>query len=63
MLMKWIIGRGAAAIEGRSSMSFNRKELVERFSPVLRKVDTASPLTVGNGEFAFTADVTGLPYL
>ena len=27
------------------------------------KVDTQSPLTVGNGEFAFTADVTGLQTL
>ncbi len=44
-------------------MSINRKELVERFSPVLNAVDTASPLTVGNGEFAFTADVTGLQSL
>ena len=44
-------------------MRINRKELVERFSPVLREVDTTSPLTVGNGEFAFTADVTGLQSL
>ncbi|MCD7841203.1 MAG: glycoside hydrolase family 65 [Lachnospiraceae bacterium] len=44
-------------------MRINRKELVERFSPMLREVDTTSPLTVGNGEFAFTADVTGLQSL
>jgi protein-glucosylgalactosylhydroxylysine glucosidase len=31
-----------------------------RHIPVLKHFDPGSPLTVGNGEFAFTADVTGL---
>lgn len=34
--------------------------MVARHNPVLRKLDTLSPLSIGNGEFAFTADVTGL---
>src|SRR5512145_992037 len=38
----------------------DRKALVDRHSPVLRQIDPLSPLSVGNGEFAFTADVTGL---
>jgi hypothetical protein len=38
----------------------DRAALVHRHSPVLRQVDPLSPLSVGNGEFAFTADVTGL---
>src|SRR5215475_13920308 len=38
----------------------NRAALVSRHSPVLRHFDPLSPLSVGNGEFAFTADVTGL---
>src|SRR5215813_6093969 len=38
----------------------DRAALVNRHSPVLRQVDPLSPLSVGNGEFAFTADVTGL---
>jgi protein-glucosylgalactosylhydroxylysine glucosidase len=38
----------------------NRAALVRRHDPVLRQVDPLSPLSVGNGEFAFTADVTGL---
>ena len=38
----------------------NRKELLKRNSPVLDHWETESPLSVGNGELAFTADVTGL---
>lgn len=38
----------------------DRRELVSRHSPVIRRLDPLSPLSVGNGEFAFTADVTGL---
>ena len=41
----------------------DRKALVRRHNPVLRGIDAESPLTVGNGEFAFTADVTGLQTL
>jgi hypothetical protein len=38
----------------------DRRELVQRHNPVLRDFDPRSPLSVGNGEFAFTADCTGL---
>jgi len=38
----------------------DRYALVSRHNPVLRKFDPMSPLSVGNGEFAFTCDVTGL---
>jgi len=38
----------------------DRKALVTRHNPILRKFDPLAPLSVGNGEFAFTADVTGL---
>jgi hypothetical protein len=41
----------------------NRKALVTRHNPVLNIIDTESPLTVGNGDFAFTADVTGFQTL
>jgi trehalose/maltose hydrolase-like predicted phosphorylase len=44
-------------------MAINRYELIKRHNPVLNQVDVSSPLTVGNGEFAFTADVTGLQSL
>ena len=38
----------------------DRKALVTRHNPILDKFDHLSPLSIGNGEFAFTADVTGL---
>ena len=44
-------------------MAIDRYQLVTRHNPILNNVDKASPLTVGNGEFAFTADVTGLQSL
>lgn len=42
------------------SRTIDRFALVTRHNPRLRKIDPLSPLSVGNGEFAFTADVTGL---
>ncbi|MCR4678097.1 MAG: glycoside hydrolase family 65 [Lachnospiraceae bacterium] len=38
----------------------NREALVRKYNPILLSQRTHSPLTVGNGDFAFTADVTGL---
>jgi hypothetical protein len=38
----------------------NRRSLVERHSPTLHQLDPLAPLSLGNGEFAFTADITGL---
>src|SRR5260370_10298009 len=38
----------------------DRHALVTRHNVVLTAFDITSPLSVGNGEFAFTADVTGL---
>jgi len=38
----------------------DRRALVTRHNVTLNKPDTLTPLSVGNGEFAFTADVTGL---
>jgi hypothetical protein len=43
-----------------SSIGIDRKALVTRHNPILRKLDPLSPLSIGNGEFAFTADITGL---
>jgi hypothetical protein len=40
-----------------------RRLLVTRHNPVLHAVNPRAPLSVGNGEFAFTADVTGLQSL
>ncbi len=49
-----LIGVAAAAAP------IDREALVRRHNPVVRSVDYDSPLTVGNGGFAFTADITGL---
>lgn len=38
----------------------DRKALVQRHSVVLHTTDSLSSLSLGNGKFAFTADVTGL---
>ena len=38
----------------------DRQAIVQRHTVVLTKVDTLASLSVGNGTFAFTADVTGL---
>jgi len=45
---------------GASADPIDRHALVSRHNPVLRALDPESPLSVGNGELAFTADVTGL---
>ncbi|MBC6990114.1 hypothetical protein [Hymenobacter sp. BT491] len=42
------------------STPIDRKALVERHKVVLTSTDTLSSLSVGNGAFAFTVDVTGL---
>ncbi len=38
----------------------DRKSLVTRHNPKITKVEPYSPLSIGNGEFAFSADITGL---
>jgi hypothetical protein len=54
----------AATTAGVASPTFagpiDRQALVSRHDPVLRAFDTGSPLSVGNGELAFTVDATGL---
>jgi hypothetical protein len=41
----------------------DRRARVDRHAPVIRAVDPMAPLSVGNGRFAFTVDVTGLQSL
>lgn len=38
----------------------DRQALVARHAPHLRTIDPWAPLSIGNGQFCFTADVTGL---
>ena len=51
------------SVAGQSTTPIDRATLVSRHNPILRQLDPLSPLTVGNGEFAFTADITGLQTL
>ena len=53
---------GAEVRRLRARAASYRTALSNDFPPTA-KVDPAAPLTVGNGEFAFTADVTGLQTL
>ena len=49
-----------APLRTRNRKLIDRAALVRRHNPVSRKLDPLSPLSLGNGEFAFTADITGL---
>ncbi|MGF7230123.1 hypothetical protein [Arachidicoccus sp.] len=40
--------------------SINRKEVVTRHDIIAHKADTLASITMGNGGFAFTVDITGL---
>jgi hypothetical protein len=45
---------------GAPKEPIDRQRLVRRHNPTLTEFNPRAPLSVGNGEFAFTADVTGL---
>jgi len=49
-----------ASVLGKPFGGIDRRALVRRHNPVVTAFDPFSALTVGNGEFAFTADITGL---
>lgn len=53
----------AAALSPAPPAVIDRRALVARHHPVVDRVDPDASLTVGNGRFAFTADVTGLQTL
>jgi hypothetical protein len=43
-----------------SAQKIDRKALVLRHNVIVTKADSLSSITLGNGRFAFTTDVTGL---
>lgn len=63
---EWLLGAVAgglslATASGKTTdPKISRRALVTRHNPVVTSPDLASPLQIGNGEFAFTADITGL---
>ena len=58
--MALVIGSLASGVGTGGVAPIDRHALVTRHNPILRSFDAESPLSVGNGQFAFTADVTGL---
>ena len=55
-------GARAPATQGSTvpTEKIDRRALVTRHNITLSRIDPTSPLMVGNGNFAFTADITGL---
>ena len=53
----------SVAAAERDSSRIDRRALVSRHDPRVEAVDPSSPLSVGNGQFAFGVDVTGLQSL
>ena len=58
LILPWARAGGDGG--GPAPPPIDRRALVSRHDPVLRRLDADSPLSVGNGQFAFTTDVTGL---
>ena len=58
-----LTGHASAADLPSSAGRIDRRALVDRHQPRLQVIDTMAPLSVGNGRFCFTADVTGLQSL
>ncbi|GAB3868300.1 hypothetical protein GCM10028824_12810 [Hymenobacter segetis] len=50
----------ATSIFSLAAQPINRQALVERHKVVITNTDSLNSLSVGNGRFAFTADITGL---
>ncbi|MDR0394846.1 MAG: hypothetical protein LBH77_06780 [Tannerella sp.] len=49
-----------AGLDATANNAINRHQVVERNNPHISAVDTLAPLSVGNGTFAYTVDITGL---
>jgi hypothetical protein len=58
MVMAW--ATGLAPVAAAAAAPIDRHALVSRHDVTLAKADFQSPLTVGNGNFAATVDVTGM---
>ena len=52
--------RASLSAAAGTKSKIDRHALVTRHNVVIHKPDSLTPLSVGNGEFAFTADITGL---
>src|SRR5690349_11831625 len=62
-MKNWILILTGSIVFGKAlsqGPAIDREQLVRRHTVHLSKADPLESLTVGNGQFAFTADVTGL---
>jgi hypothetical protein len=59
-IMPTLVWAADGSSAAKDSTPIDRHAMVTRHNVVLTAADVQSPLSVGNGEFAFTADATGL---
>ncbi|MFT3780396.1 MAG: hypothetical protein QM790_00170 [Nibricoccus sp.] len=59
-LLACIVAATGALMSRATETAIDRHALVTRHNPVTRKVDPDATLTVGNGNFAFGCDITGM---
>ncbi|KAE8135275.1 Six-hairpin glycosidase-like protein [Aspergillus pseudotamarii] len=52
-----------AHVAAAEEPAINRENVVRRYNPIRTKLSTTTPMQVGNGNFAFGADITGLQTL
>lgn len=60
IILALLIGVLAVSPVPATAQKIDRKSLVQRHNVVVNKADPLASLTLGNGKFAFTVDVTGL---
>ena len=60
LLLSWSSTALWAAPRPAPTVRIDRQALVERHKVLVTSIDSLASLSVGNGKFAFTADVTGL---
>ena len=60
MLIKLLTAVTLFGIVELNAQPINREAVVKRHNVKVNKVDSLSSLTVGNGNFAFTVDATGM---
>ncbi|MRW88579.1 hypothetical protein GJ699_01110 [Duganella sp. FT80W] len=63
MRLGWAVLLALAVHTAGGAAPIDRQALVARHAPHLTALDAMAPLSVGNGRFCFTADVTGLQSL
>jgi len=58
LLLTLLVLLSSCAKQGNEPI--NRYKVVNRYDVIVTRPDSLNPLTVGNGQFAFTVDITGL---